>query len=482
MIRIPIFFLGLFFLLLSSCQTNETIRVIRITPDNNWSELSLEVPVSSSTEPADLHIDPSLKQQMIQGFGACFNELGWDALMILDSAQRDNILSRIFDPENGCHFNICRMPIGANDYSVKWYSYDEVPGDYHMAHFSIEHDDQYLIPFIRAARKYAPDLKIWASPWCPPTWMKTNKHYACRMDQVNDLCCKELEGQEGVTQFIMEDRVLTAYALYFVHFIQAYVREGIDIFAVQPQNEPNSCQNFPSCIWKASDLATFIGKYLGPGLEEHGLDTRIWYGTIERPSIENIDTVLTDPEAKKYIAGVGFQWAGKGAIEKTHEKYPDMKLMQTESECGNGSNDWNAAMHTFDLLQHYFNNGANSYMYWNMVLDESGKSHWGWKQNSLITINRETRVVTYNPEYYLMKLFSSNIHQGAVKLVVKPEDNILAFQNPDGEVIIIVRNQEDSTRQKTIKISDKTYRIQLDPNSINAFFVNEFPLQTPDIP
>lgn len=473
MIRITIFFLGLLFLLLSSCQTRETLRVISMTSDHLWSETSWEVPVTSPREPADILIDPARRQQRIDGFGACFNEHGWDALMILDSVDREDVLSRIFDPVKGVQFNICRMPLGANDYSMKWYSYDEVPGDYDMTHFSIEHDREYLIPYIRAARKYAPELKIWASPWCPPVWMKTNKHYACRMDPVNDLCCKELEGQEGITQFIMNDRELTAYALYFAKFIQAYAKEGIEIFAVQPQNEPNSCQNFPSCIWKASDLATFIGEYLGPGLESHGLNTKIWYGTIERPHIENIDTVLMDPKAKKYIAGVGFQWAGKGVIQKTHEKYPDMKLMQTESECGDGSNDWDAAMHTFDLLQHYLNNGANSYMYWNMVLDETGKSHWGWKQNSLITVNRKTREVTYNPEFYLMKLFSSYVHPGAVKLFVEPEENVLAFRNPDDELLIVVRNPENRGFQKTMRITDKTYQLQLEPNSIYALFVND---------
>jgi glucosylceramidase len=208
-------------------------------------------------------------------------------------------------------------------------------------------------------------------------------------------------------------------------------------------------------------------------LKEKRLNTRIWYGTIERPYIENIDTVLTDPEAKKYIAGVGFQWAGKGAIEKTHEKYPEMKLMQTESECGDGSNDWAAAMHTFSLMQHYFSRGANSYMYWNMVLDETGRSHWGWKQNSLITINRTTRVVTFNPEFYLMKLFSSNIQPGAVRISVGRNENVLAFQNPHGEMVIILRNPEDTRINRKIRFAGKTYEVDLEPDSLTALFLNE---------
>ena len=104
-------------------------------------------------------------------------------------------------------------------------------------------------------------------------------------------------GREGVTQFIMEKPYLEAYALYFEKFVKAYRTEGINLYAVHVQNEPNSCQNFPSCIWKASDQATFIGDYLGPRFKADNIDAEIWYGTYERPYVENIDTILQDPEA-----------------------------------------------------------------------------------------------------------------------------------------------------------------------------------------
>lgn len=290
-----------------------------MSPENLWAEFLMEVPLASTSHPADIQIDVDQKQQVIDGFGACFNELGWEALKILDSVQREDLLYRIFDQKDGCKFN--------------------------------------------------------------------------------------------------------------------------------------------------------IGRYLGPELKENELNTQIWYGTIERPYIENIDTALTDPQTKKYIAGVGFQWAGKGAIEKTQKKYPDMKLMQTESECGDGSNDWAAAMHTFDLIQHYFKYGANSYMYWNIVLDESGKSHWGWNQNSLVSINRKTKKITFNPEFYLIKLFSAHVQPGAVKLPVEPEENVLAFQNPDGDVVIILRNPADNTENKKVGLGQKVYQVSLDPNSITTLFI-----------
>lgn len=467
-------FSGSFFILLlmifAGCSGRKLIQGIVISRSALWTNEQAWIHRGK-----DLHagavIDLHNRQQVIDGFGGCFNEMGWDALMHLDSNARMQVVHDLFDLEDGCRFNICRMPLGANDYAKSWYSYDETPGDYEMRHFSIAHDRQFLIPYIKAARSVSPGLKIWASPWCPPSWMKTNHHYACKMSEVNDLCCKKLEGKEGTTQFIMNDRTLSAYALYFSKFIQAYAGEGIDIYAVHVQNEPNSCQNFPSCIWKASDLTTFIGNYLGPELNHVNLKTEIWYGTIERPFIENIDTVLQNPEARKYIAGIGFQWAGKGAIGAVYKKYPDIKLMQTESECGDGSNDWEAAVHTFGLMEHYLNNGASAYMYWNMVLDESGKSHWGWKQNSLISINRSTKEITRNPEFYLMKLFSSQIDPGAVKISGGNSGSLLVFQNPDGEIILIIANLQDIETSKEIQLGNEILSVDLKPNSISSFSV-----------
>jgi glucosylceramidase len=472
MFKLIIFFSIGFILLFASCNPSEKIRIVSMTPEVPWSEKVVSGKISGAENSEPLVLDLSRKLQVIDGFGACFNEMGWDVLKILDSAQREDILYKLFDPVDGCRFNLCRIPVGANDYALDWYSHNETPGDFEMAAFNIDQDKEYILPYIRSARKYVPGLNIWASPWCPPSWMKTNKHYACRMDVVNDLCCSEMEGKEGLTQFIMDDRTLSAYALYFSRFIQAYADEGIDIVAVHPQNEPNSCQNFPSCIWTASDLATFIGDYLGPRLQSDGLDTEIWYGTIERPYIENIDTVLTDPEASKYIKGIGFQWAGKGAIGPAHAKYPAMKLIQTESECGDGSNDWAAAMHTFDLLQHYFDNGANAYMYWNMVLDETGKSRWGWKQNSLVTIDRESGDIVYNPEFYLMKLFSRHIDPGAVLLETGGDKDILAFQNPAGDLVVIARNPDQINRAKKISLGNESYQVELEPGSVNAILLD----------
>jgi len=422
-------------------------RLIVSTAGHFWQTAPAPRWSGAATAPAGtivLDLDRTQTAQTIAGFGGCFNEHGWEVLGLLSPAQRDTVLRDLFDPAGACRFVFGRLPMGANDYALDWYSFDETRDDYALAHFNIERDRQHLIPYLKAALRFNPALQLWASPWCPPSWMKTNGHYAGSPAPVNDLK-PEQAGREMQTQFRMEPAVLTAYANYFARFLAAYRAEGISVQAVHVQNEPNSAQNFPSCVWTPADLATFIGSYLGPTLRAASPATEIWLGTIERPQIERIDAIVGKAEVRPFITGVGFQWAGRGAIADVERKYPDLRLMQTETECGNGANDWAAAEHTFGLMQHYFNHGAGAYMYWNLVLDETGTSRWGWRQNAMVTVNRGTHVVTYNPEFILLQHFSHFIQPGAHRLALG--DSVLpalAFANPDGGAVVIFANLGDA--------------------------------------
>ena len=269
----------------------------------------------------------------------------------------------------------------------------------------------------------------------------------------------------------MEPAYLKAYALYFRKFIEAYRSKGIPVSAVHVQNEMNSCQSFPSCVWRPEDINRFIGQYLGPELKN--TNTEIWLGTIERPQFERVNLILSDPASSKFIKGVGFQWAGKGAIAEIHKAYPALKLMQSETECGNGSNDWPAAEYTFSLMKHYMNNGANAYMYWNMVLDETGKSQWGWKQNSMISITKSTGTVVYNPEYFLMKQLSRSVLAASHKVKSSGNyDRNICFLSPDRKkLILMVNNIENASKDIRVKIAGQLLKATLKPHSINTFEV-----------
>jgi len=452
------------------CSTGEKVEWVSTTNEWPWVLNAEAKIVNGHIAESVILIDTDSVKQTIDGFGGCFNELGWDALQTLTEENRIAVAKNLFDSISGCRFNIYRMPIGANDYAVDWYSHNETAEDFEMKNFNLDRDKQRLIPYIKMAQSINPEMIVWASPWCPPSWMKTNNHYACASNpQFNDLPA-DRQGEEMKTQFRMEPKVLEAYALYFEKFVQGYGQEGIEIAAVHVQNELNSCQNFPSCIWRPEDMATFIGDYLGPKFDAGGIKSEIWLGTIERPQIERVDSIMMDKDAGKYISGIGFQWAGKGAIAEVHRKYPDVKLMQTETECGNGSNDWAAAEHTFGLMKHYFKNGANAYMYWNMVLDETGKSQWGWKQNSMISIDKASGKVTYNPEFYLMKHLSYFVEPGSKYIQVSSDENCLVFLK-NSELVIFYYNTDETEKQTSFQIGEKSISVNLKPKSFNSFKV-----------
>jgi glucosylceramidase len=424
---------------------------------------------------ADVVLNSSDVRQTIEGFGTCFNELGWTSLNVLEPQVREDILKELFAPGAGANFTLCRMPVAANDFALDWYSYDETANDFEMKDFSIENDRKTLIPFIRSAQKYLPGLKIWASPWSPPSWMKHNNHYASRstvgMPHVVDNGLPEdRQGKEGTDMFIQEDAYLKAYALYFTKFIEAYRAEGIDVFAVMPQNEFNSAQIFPSCCWTAAGLAHFVGNYLGPAMEEAGVE--VFFGTMERPNELLADTVLTHPAAGQYIRGMGFQWAGKDALPGIHARYPNLRLYQTEQECGNGKNDWRGAVYSWNLMKHYLNNGVSGYLYWNTSLMQGGVSRWGWAQNSLVVVN-EDRTFTYTPEYYVMKHVSHYVKPGARRLQAEGSfSNLLAFINPDKSIVVIAGNEEATERVISIRIDGVVYSPLLKANSLSTLVFN----------
>ncbi len=441
------------------------MKWIATTEKSKWQ--SKEIPANEN--PCnDKIVLTGEEAQTVKGFGGCFNELGYIALSKLDEADKKKIMSELFDSRTGCKFNLCRLPIGASDYAAEWYSHDEYEDDYDMEHFSIDRDHKYLLPYIKEAMEYKPDLQLFASPWSPPTWMKYPKVY-----------------NYGTLR--MEPDILKSYALYFKKFIEAYHTEGIEINQIHIQNEPFADQKFPSCKWSAEQFRVFIRDYLGPLFEKEGIDTEIWLGTLNGPEdmsftmqgmvLDNynryIDHILFDEAARKYITGIGYQWAGRNAVARTNESWPELQLMQTENECGEGRNSWEYAEYIFGLIRHYFSNGVNAYTYWNMVLEPGGVSTWGWRQNAMITIVPETQEVIYNPEFYVMKHYSHYIKPGAVRLKTTGHWNSLTsvFKNPDGELVILVQNPLERDQTFTFEGSATSFTVILEKHSFNTFVI-----------
>ncbi|WP_130837451.1 glycoside hydrolase family 30 protein [Lachnoclostridium sp. Marseille-P6806] len=417
---------------------------------------------------ATLRLD-GREYQTMHGFGGCFNELGWSSLQKLSSGEREAVMQELFLPgEERANLNFCRLPIGGNDYSFDWYSLDETAGDYELKDFSLERDRKALIPYIKAAKKYAPDLRLFASPWSPPTWMKEPPVY-------------------NWGKIIRTPEIWRAYADYFVRFITSYKQEGIEIEQIHVQNEPVANQKFPSCMWTGEELRDFIRDYLGPALRRSGVDTELWLGTINAPgcdynrlifdkwATEDYDyfanTVLLDPDALQYISGVSYQWGGKIAIQRTYESWaPRIRLMQSENECGFGDNTWEYARYVWTMLKHYIGNGAESYLYWNLVLEPMGRSTWGDPQNAMITADPQSGEAIYNPDFYVMKHFSSVIQRGAVRLGAAGTfaADSLVFRNPDGAVVLELHNPLREVLTVAYEYGGETWYFPLEPQSVNS--------------
>lgn len=395
------------------------------------------------------------EQQTIRGFGCCFSELGAKALNKLSPEDKKSVLDELFDDQGGA-FNYCRTPIGASDFALDFYSYNDTEGDYEMKNFSIDRDRKLLLPLIKEGVSRRTDMQMFASPWCPPTWLKTHNTYSF-----------------GV--FNRTEQNLKAYALYFKKYVQAYHNEGIPLIHIHPQNEPCSTQKFPSCEWRGEWLADFVGKYLGPALEGENVD--IFFGTVNGPESDSryiwtrycdfLGYAMQDPAARKYIKGVGYQWAGRNALSQTQEDYPNLEIIQTESQCGDGQNSWEQAMFIYELARIYFRFGTTAYVYWNIALEDDAFSTWGWKQNSLVTVKDGKAI--FNPEYYLMKHFSHFVKRGAkyVKMNGEFSSCCISFINPDGSKVILVSNPYKT--DKVITIEGSSY--SLPPNSISTITI-----------
>jgi glucosylceramidase len=424
------------------------------TQSKQWQDMGALSLFKGKGEKIDTAIDLSSLKQEIDGFGGAFNEKGWKALSLLTPDKREAVIKELFDPQEGAKFNICRVPIGASDYAASRYTLDETKNDFKMKNFSIERDKEYLIPYVKAAMEYRPDLQIWGSVWTPPTWMKTNEAF----DGGN---MKDDTGVYG------------AFALYLARFVEEYQAEGINVFASAVQNEPLIEKNYPSCLWTPEQFLVFVRDYMGPTFEERNVQAKIMLGTIQDGDYSAFpDTVLSDPEANSFVSIVGFQWDGLNSVAQTRSNYPDKKIMQTETECGNWywrpdfkydpdrpQNDWAYGVYTWNKIKAFFDEGVNSYLLWNMVLDEEGKSIDAvspWPQDAAIVVDKNTKEVIYTPMFYAFKHFTFFVEPGAHYVDVgSSRKDAIAFLNPDGELVIVLQN--DGQNPKTLNISIGDY-------------------------
>jgi glucosylceramidase len=433
-----------------------------VSGQNAYWQTSTWTEVTSGS--VDVTVNDTTAKQTFNGFGGTFNEVGWNVLSMLGASDRDMAMHLLFDAQNGAHFVYGRIPIGANDYALSRYTEDETPNDLTMASFSIARDEQYLIPYLKAALAINPGLHLWASPWTPPTWMKDNTAF---------------DGGNMVDNA----QNLTAYALYLAKWVQAYAGQGIAIEAVHHQNEPGYNTNYPSCLWTAALYDKFIASYLGPTFASQNITAQIYLGTMSNADAGKdgtiISTVTADTAAMKYVEGFGMQWNMINSVAGLMSR--NLPILQTEHKCGNypwnpsgfppfnpnqAPNDYAYGVESWGYIRDWIRQGVNVYSAWNMVLDTAGKnldSMRPWPQNALLTVDTTAKTLNLTPAYYVFRHVSQYVDPGA-RVVGTTGGDALAFKNPDGTLVAIVHNTGTASKTTTVAIGGKKLQFTVPAN------------------
>jgi glucosylceramidase len=379
-------------------------------------------------------IDLDKTFQTIEGFGGAFTDASAENFAKLSPEEQDKFLKMCFDPCEGNGYTLCRTTIHSSDYSAEMYTYDDVAGDKELEHFSIEPDRKFRIPFIKSALETAQgNLKIYASPWSPPAWMKTNNHM--------------LYGGQ------LKPEYFQTWADYFVKYIKAYEQEGIPIWGLTVQNEALAVQVWESCLFTAKEERDFVRDYLGPTLHKNGLsDLKLMFWDHNRGLMyQRAEVMYDDLEASQYIYGIAFHYyVGQhfDNVRMVHDAFPDKKIIYTEAGMG-GS--WETGVNVAKNMIIDLNNWTNGWTYWNMLLDENrGPRHaGGLGGSSIVVLNTKTGQVSYNPPFYYFGHFSRFIKPGAKRIAcTSSSDDFLAtaFANVDGQVTVVILNQSDADR------------------------------------
>ncbi len=412
-------------------------------------------------------VDPSKTAQTFLGIGGALTDSSAETFAKMPADKQKEILTAYFDSEKGIGYTFARTNIHSCDFSSGSYTYiDE--GDKDLKTFNVSHDKQFRIPFIKKAMAAASGgkLNIFASPWSPPAFMKTNNNM--------------LKGGK------LKPEYYQAWANYYAKFVKAYQKEGIPIWGISIQNEPMATQTWESCVYSGEEERDFLKNYLGPTMKKEGLgDKKIIAWDHNRDLIyQRTSTMLNDPEAAKYVWGIGFHWyepwsGGEQMFDNlklVHETFPNTNLMFTEG-CADSFKaekigDWSLGELYGHNMIHDFNNGTVAWTDWNVLLDEKGgPNHVGNFCFAPIHGDTQTGEITYTNSYYYIGHFSKFIRPGAKRIVSSPSRSVListAFINPNGKTSVVVMNKSEKEIPYFLWIDGKAAETKSPPHSIQT--------------
>lgn len=406
-------------------------------------------------------VDSTRRHQTLLGFGGAFTEATATVWQQLAPAQADDFLRACFSTTEGHGYALCRVPMGSSDFGLGNYAHADVDGDFALEHFSIERDRQAILPLIHAAQRVAGrPIRLLASPWSPPAWMKTTG----RMN--------------GGGQLRPECRA--AWAQCYVRFIQAYAAEGAPIWGVSVQNEPQATQRWDSCIFSAEEERDFVRDHLGPALHAAGLaHVKIVVHDHNRDElVQRAGTVYADPEAAKYVWGAGFHWYVEDHFEQVqqlHDAWPDKQLLFTEGcqEGGPHHGSWALAERYARAIIQDLNHWTVGWIDWNLLLDEhGGPNHVGNFCSAPILADAGRAALNFQSSYAALGHFARFMPPGAQRVLCAASRQVLevtAARKPDGSVAVVVLNRSDAAQAFTLVVDGRWAVAEVPGHAIASF-------------
>ncbi|RSK45045.1 glycoside hydrolase family 30 protein [Hymenobacter rigui] len=421
------------------------------------------------TQPT-VFVDPTHTFQTMVGIGGALTDASAETFAKLPKAQQQEFLRAYYSPTQGIGYTLARTNIASCDFSSDTYAYVQ-DGDKELKTFSVKHDEQYRIPFIKQAIQAAGGkLPLYVSPWSPPAWMKDN----------NSL----VQGGK------LKPEYRQAWANHFVKFIQTYEKLGMPVWGLTVQNEPMAKQRWESCIFTAEEERDFVKNYLGPTLKKGGMADKKLIGWDHNRDLmfQRAATLFDDPEASQYYWGLGYHWyetwTGSGMqfdnLRRVHETYPQKNLVFTEGcvekfDLGNVQ-DWKLGEKYGNSIINDLNAGTVAWTDWNVLLDETGgPNHASNFCYAPVIADTKAGKLIYTNIYYYIGHFSKFIRPGAKRVAVTASRDALqatAFLNTDGKVAVVVMNSTEKEQPFQLWIKGQAAQTTSPSHSILTLVVN----------
>jgi glucosylceramidase len=483
------------FMLLACESVNQKLEVEVYETSASGNKMAAIEKLQTTSKAIELTILPEEQYQTITGFGGSFTEASAYLLNNLSTENRDQILEAYFG-ESGAKYSLTRTHMSSCDFSLSNYSYAPVEGDINLDSFSIEKDQDDLIPMIKEAMAKSKDgFKIIASPWTAPPWMKDNKKWV---------------GGKLLPEYY------DTWALFFSKYLDAYKAEGIDIWGFTVENEPmGNGNNWESMVYSPEEMTQFVQNHLGPKLEADGKGQVkiLGYDQNREHLDEWVDAMYKNDSTSKYYDGVAVHWYASTyevfpeQLQYAHQKAPNKHIIQSEA-CVDAqvpkwqddawywskeATDWGWTWAPEDQKKFHpkyvpvyryardiigcLNNWVDGWVDWNMVLDKQGGPNWfkNWCIAPVI-VDPATDEVYFTPLYYTLSHFSKYIRPGAKRIGFKisdPDIMATAAQNEDGSIAVVILNQTAEAKEITLSLGQQTTSIAISAQAIQTLIVKK---------